>query len=259
MDHMEIAFTPTGVVRRRVSEEVVTEEAADLIFNQIARDITVFTPNLVDAGEYFSALHGVSNQNGSSWFAAKVLRLQFNGSWVAEAARMFPGRDGLVTFADASELAVEVPIPLFVFIAPQEKHLFLLTFKVTELSGGGLRKTWARLPFPNCFNDGALCTGELPVYDQSVSVTTNALRMLAAWVDNPWNADLYSPDTPNFLAKVASFMLPGGEPIPADESDWSRYASAVNPGVAVINAAFEPLFALYGTEAGKEAGDGTRV
>lgn len=259
MDHTEIVFTPTGVLRRRVSEEAVTEEAADLIFNQIARDITVFTPNLIDEGEWFSALHGISNQNGSSWFAAKIRKLKFNGSWVAEATRLFPGKDGLVTFADASELAVEVPVPLFVFIAPQEKHLFLLTFKVTELADGTLRKTWARLPFPNCYNDGALCAGELPVYDQRLSITTNALRMLEAWGDNPWNQDLYSPDTQSFLAKVASFILPEGEPIPADEGDWNRYASSVNPGVEAINSAFEPLFALYGTKAGKEAGDGPRA
>lgn len=259
MDKFEIVFSPTGVVKRRVSEEAVTEEAADVIVNQLARGLTVFTPNLIDGGEFFSALHGITNQNGICWFSAKVRKLVFNGPWVAEAARLFPGRDGLVPFADASELAVAVPIPLFVFISPQDKHLLLLTFKVAELPDGGLRKTWARLPFPNCFNDGTLCAGELPVYAQSVSVTTNALRMLEAWSRNAWNEDLYAPDTADFLASIASVKLPGGEPIQADASVWNRYAVSVNHGVEAVNSAFEPLFALYGTELGEEAGDGTQV
>lgn len=249
---IEIAFTPTGVVKRRISEEAVTEEVADLIFQQIARNLSVFTPNLLDGTEFFSALHGISNQDRSTWFAAKLRKLKFNGDWIAEARRIFPGSEGEVPFPDASELAVDVPIPLFLFISPEEKRLFLLAFKVTERNGE-VRKTWARLPFPNCYTDGALCPGQLPVYDNHVSVTTNALRMLEAWIVNPWNGDLNDGDTLGFLRRIASFSLPEGTHIPAKADDWTRYATAVNPGVEVVNAAFEPLFALYG----KEVSDGS--
>lgn len=248
MDNLEIAFTPTGVVKRRVSEEAVTDEVAEFIIAQVARNVAVFTPNLIDAGEYFTALHGISNQARTTWFAAKVRKLKFNGRWIAEATRIFPGRDGEVQFADASELAVEVPIPLFVFISPEEKRLFLLAFRVTKREDGSLRKTWGRLPFPNCYDDGLLCSGQLPGYDQSVSVTTNALRMLETWIDNPWNADLYTSDTQEFLECVGSFALPDGKSIPADKHHWSMYATSVNPGVDVINSAFDQLFAQYGTE-----------
>ena len=258
MENLEIVFTPTGVVKRRVTEEAVTEDVAEFIINQVAKNLTVFTPSLIDAGEYFSALHGISNQARTTWFAAKLKKLKFNGRWVAEADRIFPGRDGEVPFADASELAVEVPIPLFVFISPTEKRLFLLTFKVTKKEDGSLRKTWARLPFPNCYNDGSLCPGQLPVYDHSKSITTNALRMLEAWIDNPWNADLYSSDTQDFLECVASFAMPEGKRIPADAHDWNIYAVPVNPGMEVVNSAFEPLFAQYGAAAVKEADDDTQ-
>ena len=254
MENIEIAFTQTGVVKRRVTEEAITEAVVDLIVNQIARDVAVFTPNLIDAGDYFSALHGISNQAKSTWFAAKVKKLKFNGQWVVEAERLFPGRDGEVPFPDASELVVDVPIPLFVFICPAESRLFMLTFQVSELEDGVTRKTWARLPFPNTYNDGALCSGLLPAYDHGLSVTTNAMRMLGAWIENPWNEDLYSEDTQDFLARIASFSLPDGGKIASSAQDWSRYAVAVNPGVEAINSAFEPLVALYG----KEAGDAPR-
>ncbi len=248
MENLEIVFTPTGVVKRRVTEEAVTDEVADVIINHVARNVAVFTPNLIDAGEYFSALHGITNKARNSWFAAKIRKLKFNGTWVVEAGRLFPGKDGEVLFPDSSELAVEVPIPLFVFICPEDRHLFLLTFKILERDDGTKWKTWARLPFPNCYTDGALCTGELPVYDQSVSVTTNALRMLEAWIDNRWNADLYGEDTQAFLERIASFSLPAGERVPATASDWLEYAEPENPGIDVINSAFDELFALYGQE-----------
>lgn len=247
-NNLEIVFTPTGVVKRRISEEAVTDAVAEFIIAQMARNLTVFTPNLIDGGEYFSALHGISNQARATWFAAKVRQMKFNGRWIAEADRVFPGRDGEVHFADASELAVEVPIPLFVFISPAEKRLFLLAFRVTKQEDGSLRKTWGRLPFPNCYDDGSLCPGQLPAYDHGVSVTTNALRMLETWIDNPWNADLYSSDTQDFLECVASFAMPDGKSIPADKHHWSMYATSVNPGVDVINSAFDQLFAQYGTE-----------
>jgi len=249
MESFEFAITPSGILRRRIVEEAVTEEVANLLLNQLARDFVVVTPNLIEPGDAFSALHAIATPGGDVWYAAKVRKLTFNGFWSAEADRVYPSPSGETAIPDAAAFTVPVPIPLFVFINPKRRTLLMLAFLVQRLEDGTERKAWARLPFPNTYSDGKLCPGELPAFDEHASFATNALDMLEAWTSNPWNEDLCGSDTHSFLRTIGSFHLPEGEALEATAADWAAYADIVNPGIEVVSAAFEPLFALYGKEA----------
>lgn len=80
--NIEIAFTPTGVVKRRVSEEAVTDAVAEFIIAQVARNLTVFTPNLIDTG--CCCAHTTGHNGRENWIRRlrKVSGVPVRISWI---------------------------------------------------------------------------------------------------------------------------------------------------------------------------------
>lgn len=238
MASQELVITPNGVFVQKTERRGVSAEVAEAIFAAVSRDFYVCSPNLGTGGHpVFSEAYHFGMTQGH-WFIFRMKKILWNGNWLVTQDGICPSADdnGAVKIqGEGLESLYSIPVPasvplfLVVPVAGMNDKMYLLTYKVNEATKVPV---WCRLPLPNVFNDGSLCTGYLGSISQSLPLFDKAMIMAERWATNTWNSDLADRRTVALLNSIGKISLPDGTNT-AKYEDWEKHFIPVNPEVAI--------------------------
>ena len=243
----EIVVTQTGTFLQKTERVPCNAEVAEAIFAAAAKEFHFLSPNLgFNNHPLFSGAWYFGTKDGGL-IALRIKKLLWNGKW-----KVAPSGDTIAPDPINGDVQVtgEEPDSVFGIEVPESIRLFLV---MPEYMTGhfymlGFGKTpsgvpcWARLPLPNVFDDGDLCTGHLPDPPENIPLMEQATMVADAWARNPWNKDLSRNATIQFLSAVGSKMLPDVTPVVADGAEWASYFQNVNPSNRLIQRLLKPLY-----------------
>ena len=138
-------------------------------------------------GEFADGIHGGFMPNGKIITAKKLSFIRFNMRWELKYSRDV---DGVLTMWHSPSpsqgqwmaLNWQIPDGFNIYFVHDG-----LSYHLISTDDDGLTR---RLPFPNIYNTGRLCTGR--IVPAGSSIAARFASALGQWSESSWNTDLYA-------------------------------------------------------------------